>query len=93
MLYFFLASRNRGKQNKTQKSSGSIRSTHQKAFSSVQSDHRLLHAPLGPLHQQSGVALVGVHQVGKRLLVPEKVIDENSSVLLPQTQGLVPSTL
>lgn len=47
-----------------------LRGTNQETLPSVQGDQRLVHPPAGSLQQQLGVALVGVDQVGERLLVP-----------------------
>lgn len=46
--------------------------TNQQTLPSVQGDQRLVHSSVGSFHQQLGVALVGVDQVGERLLEPRR---------------------
>lgn len=47
-------------------------STNQETLPSVQGNQRFIHSSVGSFHQQLGVALVGVDQVGERLLVPRR---------------------
>lgn len=46
--------------------------THQETLSSVQGNQWFTHSSVGSFHQQSGVTLVGIDQVGQGLLVPRR---------------------
>lgn len=57
--------------------------THQETLSSIQGDQRFIHSSVGSLLQQSGVALVGIDQVGQGLLVPTR----RESAVQPASSG------
>lgn len=57
--------------------------TYQETLSSIQGDQRFIHSSVGSLLQQSGVALVGIDQVGQGLLVPTR----RESAVQPASSG------